>query len=241
MVFDTAAERDTVGQKLRARRCAAGRGALCRICGQDGLLPGEEPIGPIAPPDNRIYNRRRTIAVFKKILIILVLIVIAFVGFVATQPADFRITRTATISAPPAVVFAQVNDFHNWQEWSPWAKLDPAAKNTFEGPAAGTGAGFTWSGNDKVGEGRMTITESHPSDLILIKLNFLRPFAATNTTEFTFKPEGDQTVVTWSMSGRNNFVGKAVCLVMNMPKIVGGQFEQGLAQIKAIAEAEAKK
>jgi Polyketide cyclase / dehydrase and lipid transport len=177
----------------------------------------------------------------KKILIALAVIIAIFAGIVAMQPAEFRIVRSATIAAPAAVVFAQVNDFHNWQAWSPWAKLDPAAKNTFEGPAAGTGAIFKWSGNNQVGEGAMTLTDSHPNDMIKIKLDFVRPMVNTNVVEFTFKPEGDQTRVTWDMTGRNNFVGKAFCLFMNMDKLVGAQFESGLAQMKAIAEAEAKK
>jgi Polyketide cyclase / dehydrase and lipid transport len=134
-----------------------------------------------------------------------------------------------------------VNDFHNWEAWSPWAKLDPAAKATFEGPSTGTGAIFKWTGNKEVGEGSMTITESRPSDLIRIKLEFLRPFEATNSAEFTFKPEGNRTAVTWSMEGKNNFIAKAVCLFMNMDKMVGGQFEQGLAQMKAVVEAAPKK
>jgi len=134
-----------------------------------------------------------------------------------------------------------VNDFHNWEAWSPWAKLDPAAKATFEGPSTGTGAIFKWAGNKEVGEGSMTITESRPSDLIRIKLEFLRPFEATNSAEFTFKPEGNRTAVTWSMEGKNNFIAKAVCLLMNMDKMVGGQFEQGLAQMKAVVEAAPKK
>ena len=149
--------------------------------------------------------------------------------------------RSATISAPAPAVFAQVNDFHNWEAWSPWAKLDPAAKATFEGPSTGTGAIFKWAGNKEVGEGSMTITESRPSDLIRIKLEFLRPFEATNSAEFTFKPEGNRTAVTWSMEGKNNFIAKAVCLFMNMDKMVGGQFEQGLAQMKAVVEAAPKK
>ena len=134
-----------------------------------------------------------------------------------------------------------MNDFHNWEAWSPWAKLDPAAKATFEGPSTGTGAIFKWVGNKEVGEGSMTITESRPSDLIRIKLEFLRPFEATNSAEFTFKPEGNRTAVTWSMEGKNNFIAKAVCLFMNMDKMVGGQFEQGLAQMKAVVEAAPKK
>jgi hypothetical protein len=175
-----------------------------------------------------------------KILIALAVIVVAFVVIVALQPSEFRIVRSATISAPAPAVFAQVNDFHNWEAWSPWAKLDPAAKTTFEGSSAGIGAIFRWAGNKEVGEGSMTITESRPSDLIRIKLEFLRPFAASNTAEFTFRPEGNQTDVTWSMEGQNNFIAKAVCLFMNMDKMVGGQFEKGLASMKSVVEVRSK-
>ena len=173
----------------------------------------------------------------KKILIALAAIVVVFVAVVAMQPSDFRIARTATMSAPAPAVFAQVNDFHNWEAWSPWAKLDPAAKNSFEGPPAGTGAIFRWAGNNQVGEGGMTITESRPNELIRFNLEFLKPMAGTSTAEFTFKPEGDQTAVTWSMSGKNNFIAKAICLFMNMDTMVGGKFEEGLAAMKSIVEA----
>ena len=122
------------------------------------------------------------------------IIVIGFVIVVAMQPNEFRISRSAKMAAPPATVFAQVNDYHNWDAWSPWATLDPNAKTTFEGPSSGTGSTFSWSGNDKVGEGRQTIIESRPDELIRIKLEFKKPFEATNTAEFTFKPEGEQTV-----------------------------------------------
>ena len=176
----------------------------------------------------------------KKILIAIAAIAVVFVAVVAMQPSEFRIVRSATISAPAPAVFAQVNDFHNWEAWSPWAKLDPAAKATFEGPSAGTGAIFRWAGNDKIGEGSMTITESRPSDLIRITLEFLKPFAAINTAEFTFTPEGNQTVVTWSMAGKNNFIAKAVHLFMNIDKMVGGDFEKGLAQMKSVVEAAPK-
>ena len=175
-----------------------------------------------------------------KILIGLALLVVLLVVVIAVQPSEFRITRTATVAAPPAAVFAQVNDFHKWEAWSPWAKLDPAVRNTFEGAPAGTGAVFAWAGNNKVGEGRMTITESRPNELVRIKLEFMKPFAATNTAEFTFKPEGDRTAVTWSMFGRNNFISKAVCLVMNMDETLGGEFDKGLAAMKSVAEAAAK-
>ncbi|MSR58660.1 MAG: polyketide cyclase [Planctomycetaceae bacterium] len=177
----------------------------------------------------------------KKIALGFVALLAAFAAFVSMQPAEFQVVRSTGVAAPAAVVFSQVNDFHNWEEWSPWAKLDPTAKNTFEGPTAGTGSIFKWSGNDEVGEGIMTVLESHPNDLIRINLEFVRPFADTSITEFTFVPNGEKTVVTWSMSGRKNFISKAVCLFMNMDKTVGGDFEKGLAKMKAIAEGAAKK
>ncbi len=177
----------------------------------------------------------------KIILVSIAVIVVLFVIIVAMQPADFRVTRSATIAAPPDAVFVQVNDLHNWEAWSPWAKLDPAAKSTYEGPAAGVGAAFAWSGNNKIGEGRMTVIESRPNVLVRFKLDFLKPFKASNTAEFTFKPEGNQTAVTWSMYGKNNFLSKAVGLFMNCDKMVGGQFEQGLAQMNSVTEAATTK
>lgn len=172
------------------------------------------------------------------LLIGLAVVIAVLVIVVAMQPTDFRITRSATISAPTAVVFAHVNDFHNWNAWLPWAKMDPAAKNSFAGAASGEGAIFSWAGNSKVGEGRMTLMESRPSELIRIKLEFLKPFQATNTAEFTFKPADDGTLVTWSMSGKNNFMAKAVVLLMNCDKMVGGQFESGLANLKDVTAGE---
>jgi hypothetical protein len=132
-----------------------------------------------------------------------------------------------------------VNDLHNWQAWSPWAKLDPQAKVTFEGAPAGQGAVFTWSGNDDVGEGRMTLAESRPNELIRIQVAFVRPFEGGNVSEFAFKPDGAQTAVTWTMSGRNGFIGKAMCLFVDMDKMLGGDMEKGLAQMKAVTEAKA--
>src|SRR5216117_1442253 len=172
-----------------------------------------------------------------KILVALAVIVLGFVGVVATRPAEYRVARTATISAPAPAVFAQVNDFHKWEAWSPWAKLDPAMKQTYEGAPAGTGAIYTWTGNTQVGEGRMTLTESRPSELIRINLEFLKPFAATSTAEFTFRPEGNQTIVTWSMAGNVNFMAKIVHLFMDMDRMIGDKFEQGLARLKSITEA----
>jgi hypothetical protein len=176
----------------------------------------------------------------KTILISLAVIVIVFAVIVALQPSEFRIARSTTISAPPAAVFAQVNDFHKWEAWNPWGKIDPAMKQTYEGAPAGIGAIYTWAGNNEVGEGRMTITESRPSGLIRIKLEFFKPFAGTNIAEFTFKPEGNQTAVTWSMTGQNNFMAKAIHLFMNMDKMIGGQFEKGLASMKSVVESAPK-
>jgi hypothetical protein len=175
-----------------------------------------------------------------KVLIAIGVIVVVFAVIVALQPSSFRVARSTRISAPPPAVFAEVNDFHKWEAWNPWGKIDPAMKQTYQGAPAGIGAVYTWAGNNEVGVGRMTITDSRPSDLIRIKLEFFKPFTATNQSEFTFKPEGDQTAVTWSMTGNNNFMAKAVHLSMNMDKMVGGQFEKGLAQMKAAVESTAK-
>jgi hypothetical protein len=166
-------------------------------------------------------------------------LVLVFLGIVAMQPDDFRVTRSGVISAPPPAVFAQVNDFHNWEAWNPWGKIDPAMNQTYEGEPAGVGAIYSWIGNANVGEGRMTITESHPSDRIRIKLEFMKPFAATHAAEFTFKPEGEQTAVTWSMAGKKNFASKGIGLFMSMDKMIGDQFDKGLADMKAVVEAQA--
>lgn len=175
-----------------------------------------------------------------KILIGLAILVLVLVVIVAVQPAEFRIARTATIAAPAPVVFAQVNDFRKWDAWNPWAKIDPAMKQGYEGAPAGKGAVYTWAGNNEVGEGRMTITESRPNELIRIQMEFLKPFQGRSTAEFTFKPEGDRTAVTWSMVGEHDFIAKAMHLVMNLDRMVGTNFEKGLTQMKSMAEAAAK-
>ena len=175
-----------------------------------------------------------------KILVALAVIVLGFVGVVAMRPSEYRVARTATIAAPAPAVFAQVNDFHKWDAWNPWAKLDPAMKQAYAGAPAGIGAIYTWAGNSEVGEGRMTLTESRPSDLVRIRLEFLKPFATTSTAEFSFKPEGDHTAVTWSMTGEVNFMAKVVHLFMDMDRMIGGNFEKGLAQLKSVVEAAPK-
>jgi uncharacterized protein YndB with AHSA1/START domain len=179
---------------------------------------------------------------FKKVLLgvvaVVLLVVVVLVVAISLQPSEFSVSRTATMAAPPADAFEQVNDFHNWQAWSPWEMLDPAMQRTFEGPASGKGAVYSWVGNSEVGEGRMTIAESRPNELIRINLDFIAPFESTNTTEFTFKPEGDETVVVWTMSGQNNFMSKAFHLFMDVEAMVGGDFEKGLAAMKAKVEGE---
>ena len=173
----------------------------------------------------------------KIILIALAVIIVVLAVVVAMQPAEFRVARSATMSAPPQAIFTQVDDLRKWEAWNPWQKVDPAMKLTFAGPPTGPGASYSWVGNKEVGEGRLTIIESRPNDLVRIKLEFMRPFTATNTAIFTFKPEGNKTAVTWSMEGRNNFLAKAINLCMNMDKMVGAQFEKGLADMKSVVEA----
>ncbi len=170
------------------------------------------------------------------ILAAFLIAVAIFIILVSSRPSEFSISRSAVMAAPASAIFPYVNDFHKWEAWSPWAKMDPNAKNTFDGPQAGSGAHFKWEGNKDVGVGNMTITESVPGERIRIKLVFEKPFAATNDTLFTFKEEGGQTTVVWTMSGKNNFMGKAMSLVMNCDKMVGGQFEKGLANMKVLAE-----
>ena len=174
------------------------------------------------------------------VLLVLLIAVGGVLAMAATKPTHYHIERSATISAAPAAVFAHVNDFHAWEAWSPWEKIDPAMKRTFEGPPSGKDATYAWVGNDKVGEGKMTIIESQPDARVGIRLEFIKPFAATNTTEFTFKPEGDNTLVTWTMEGKNNFMSKAFCLFMNMDKMIGGQFQEGLAKMNSVVAGGAK-
>jgi hypothetical protein len=133
-----------------------------------------------------------------------------------------------------------VNDFHKWAAWSPYEQRDPAMRKAYEGAPAGVGAVYAWSGNKEVGEGRSTITESRPNELIRIRLEFLKPFKATSTAEFAFEPDGDRTAVTWSLSGRNSFMAKAVGLFMDMDRMIGRDFEQGLARMKSAAEVASR-
>lgn len=172
----------------------------------------------------------------KIIGIVVVVLVAGILIFAATRPDSFRIERSASIKAPPERIFALVNDLHLWTGWSPWEKLDPGLKRTYSGSASGKGAAYGWEGNSKVGSGSMEIVESVPASLIGIKLDFMKPFEAHNTTEFKFERAGDLTTVTWAMSGPSPYLSKIMGLVFSMESMVGGQFETGLANLKAVAE-----
>src|SRR5262249_33776748 len=161
-----------------------------------------------------------------KILLGLVAVIAIFLIVVATRPADFRVERSATISAPAALLFEQVNDHHKFAVWNPFLKLDPNVKNTYSGPDSGVGAVCSWEGNSKIGAGSATIIESKPGELVRQRMDWKRPMEGTSTVEFTFKNLGDQTVVTWVMSGKNNFMGKLISLFIDCEKMVGPQFEQ---------------
>ncbi|RYD21399.1 MAG: polyketide cyclase [Verrucomicrobiaceae bacterium] len=174
-----------------------------------------------------------------KILIALAVVLLIFVIVVASRPGEFRYERSTTIAAPPSAVFPHLNDLHKWQAWSPWAKKDPDAKTTFEGPQEGVGSAMSWAGDSNVGEGKMTITESKPNERVQYRLDFLKPFTGTNMAEFTFTPEGSGTKVVWSMSGKNNFFSKAFGLFVDCEKMIGDDFEQGLRDLKAIVEKPA--
>ncbi len=171
-----------------------------------------------------------------KTLIVAAALIAFLVAVIMARPSTFRIERSALLTAPASTVFDFINNLRKWNSWSPWAKLDPNAKNTFEGPESGVGAVFSWAGNNQVGEGRMTILESRPNEYIRFKLEFFKPFQAVNTTEFIFKPENGRTSVTWVMTGNNNVIAKIIGLFMDCGKMVGGQFERGLANLENVTK-----
>ena len=173
----------------------------------------------------------------KKVLIGVAAVVVVLVIVVATRPSTFHVERSINVSAAPDAAFAQVNDFHAWPNWSPWEKMDTGMKKTYSGAPSGQGSVYAWAGNDKVGEGAMTVAESRPGELVRINVEFVKPFEGKNTSEFAFKPQGNQTAVTWSSYGKHTFVSKAMCLVMNMEKMLGPDMEKGLAQMKAVVES----
>jgi uncharacterized protein YndB with AHSA1/START domain len=175
----------------------------------------------------------------RKIGIGVLVLLLLLIAVIATRPAEYAVTRSKTIAAPPDVVYAQIADFHRWQQWSPWERRDPAMKREFSGSPAGTGAVYSWVGNKDVGEGRMTITDARPAERVAIKLEFIEPFAATSTTDFVLTSAGPGTTnVKWSMSGENNFLAKGMTLFMNMDKMIGNDFETGLARLDSVSTAQ---
>ena len=174
--------------------------------------------------------------VLKIIGVAAVVLMAGFLIYAATRPDSFRIERAATIKAPPEKIFALINDLHRWTAWSPWEKIDPQLKRSYTGAENGKGAAYAWEGNGKVGAGRMEITDSAAASKIVMKLDFIKPFEGHNIAEFTLQPGAQDTTVTWAMFGPSPYLSKVMGLVFNMDKMIGGQFEQGLANLKAISE-----
>ncbi|MEQ1802877.1 MAG: SRPBCC family protein [Gammaproteobacteria bacterium] len=174
----------------------------------------------------------------RRITGVLLLALALVLGWAATQPDSFRIERKITIDAPPARIFPLINDYRGWALWSPWEKKDPAMKRTHSGADTGVGAVYEWSGNSEVGSGRMEIIQSVPDSRIAIDLHFMTPFEARNTTEFMLEPKDGGTVVTWAMFGPSPFISKLMGLFMSMDTMVGGDFEAGLAALKARSEQD---
>ena len=171
----------------------------------------------------------------KSILFLIIAGLAAFGTYVALQPAVGTVTRSATLAAPPDAIFAHVNELKKWEGWSPWAKIDPNAKMTYTGPAAGAGASFSWDGNREVGSGTLTITDSKPGAHVKYNLDFLKPFASTSTAEIVMKPDGTGTNVTWTMTGERPFLARAMCILFNADQMVGDMFDKGLANLGKVA------
>lgn len=176
----------------------------------------------------------------KKIGFAVVALIVALVAVISFQPDTFAVERSTVVAAPLEVVYPYANDFKQWDRFSPWNKLDPAIKKEFGGPATGVGSWYTWVGNDDVGSGKMTILESSPTVGAKYKLEFFAPFAATNESGLLISADGANTRITWTMSGKSNFMSKAFGLVMDMDAMIGKDFAEGLATLKTLAEADAK-
>jgi len=173
----------------------------------------------------------------KKILIGLVVIVVAILGYATTKPDTFSVSRSITVNARAEAVHGLINDFNQWPSWSPWEKLDPGMKRTFSGAANGPGAVYEWQGNSKVGKGRMEILQSTPQQ-IRIKLDFIEPIEGNDLTVFDLNENNGATQVNWTMSGPNTLLSKVMQVFMSMDSIIGKDFESGLANLKARAEAQ---
>jgi uncharacterized protein YndB with AHSA1/START domain len=173
---------------------------------------------------------------FKTISIVIAILIAALLLYAATQPDTFRIERSMSIKAPPEKIFSLINDFHQWEAWSPWEKIDPEIKRTYSGTTSGRGAVYEWLGNKDAGQGRMEIIESSPPSRVALKLDFISPFEAHNLVDFTLITQGDTTTVTQAMYGPSPYISKLMGLFFSMEKMVGQKYEEGLASLKAIAE-----
>jgi uncharacterized protein YndB with AHSA1/START domain len=169
------------------------------------------------------------------ILIVVAVVLVAILGYAATKPDTFMVRRSTTIAAPPERIFPMIDDLHAQSAWSPFEK-DPDMKRTHSGAPRGKGAVYAWDGNRQVGAGQIAITDSVPPSKVVLALDMIRPFKASNTVEFTLDRVGAGTNVTWSMQGRQPLMAKVMTIVMDCDKMVGGQFEEGLAKLKALAE-----
>jgi hypothetical protein len=175
----------------------------------------------------------------KKVLLGLAGLVAAFLIFAATRPDTYHVERSTKIAASADTIFAEVNDFRAFPAWSPWQKRDPAMKTTISTPSTGVGATYAWEGNKEVGKGKMTLTESQAPTHTKERLEFLEPFASVADTGFNIKPEGaGASTITWYMDGKSNFMGKVMGVFMDMDKMIGKDFEEGLTNLKKIAEAK---
>lgn len=172
----------------------------------------------------------------KIIAIIFAVIIVAVLIYAATRPDTFRVERSTNIKTPPEKIFPHINDFHQWQAWSPWEKIDPAAKTNHSGADSGVGAVYEWNGNNEVGQGRMEIIESSPSSKVRLKIDFIKPFEGHNTIEFTLVPQSGTTTVTQAMYGPSPYISKVMGLFFSLDKAVGTKYEEGLAALKMIAE-----
>ena len=172
----------------------------------------------------------------RKLLLGVVILIAAVLLLATRQPDTFSVERRIVVNAPPERVFAQINDFHAWEAWSPWAKLDPAMQVTYSGAAQGVGAVYEWRGNSDVGEGRMAIKSATAPSEVMIALDFLTPFESHNVTTFMLTPTESGTEVIWTMKGNAEYVTKLMTMFASMDKMVGPDFSRGLKQLKAVVE-----
>jgi len=205
------------------------------LCSSVQIHSGYSPFLPTESKPLKPKNRAMIPA-----LIVLALLLITLLIVISRKPDTFRYTRSLAIGASPAVIYPWLQDLHQFQSWNPWASEDPSSVLTYSGPDSGPGASSTWSGNRKVGEGTMTITDTTPDQLVRVRMEFRKPFAATNTVEFTLEPQGTNTLVSWIMYGPQPFIGKVMDFFIGCEKMCGSQFTKGLTSLKILVESPAK-